>query len=70
MINRVCAIIVDIDYKIYNSRPLEYATQLREALNVLKIDSFKMLADLFENQICILAEIQNGLRKEYNNYLK
>ena len=70
LINRVCAIIADIDYKIYNSRPLEYATQLREALNVLKIDSFKMLADLFENQICILAEIQNRLREEYNNYLK
>ena len=70
LINRVCAIIADIDYKIYNSRPLEYATQLRESLNILKIDSFKILADLFENQICILEEIQNGLRKEYNNYLK
>lgn len=69
LINRICAIIADIDYKIYNSRPSEYAIQLREALNELKIDGFKMLADLFENQICILAEIQNRLREEYNNYL-
>lgn len=29
-----------------------------------------MSADLFENQICILAQIQNHLREEYNNYLK
>ena len=29
-----------------------------------------MSADLFENQICILVEIQNHIREEYNNYLK
>ena len=29
-----------------------------------------MSADLSENQICILVEIQNHLRKEFNNYLK
>ena len=70
LINKVCTIITKIDYEIYNSKPLEYAVQICEALNKLKIDSFKMLADLFENQICILAQIQNNLREEYNNYLK
>lgn len=70
LINKVCTIITKIDYEIYKSKPLEYATQICEALNKLKIDSFKMLADLFENQICILTEIQNYLREEYNNYLK
>lgn len=70
LINRCIGLIATIDYTVFSSKPLEYTALVCEGLNKLKIDSLNMLADLLNNQIGILIEIQKRLREEYNNYLK
>lgn len=70
IINRCIRLIAEIDYTMFSSKPFEFTALVCEGLNKLKIDSLNMLADLLNNQIDILVEIQKRLREEYNNYLK
>lgn len=70
IINKLFLLVGEINQKIAAIEPSEFSKQLYEALHERKIETFHILAEAINNQICILTEIEARLRNEYKEYLK
>ena len=70
IINKLFLLVGEINQKITSVEPSEFSKQLCEALHEKKIETFHILAEAINNQICILTEIETRLRNEYKEYLK
>lgn len=69
-IDKLFLLVGEINQKISAIEPSEFSKQLYEALHEKKIETFHILAEAINNQICILTEIETRLRNEYKEYLK
>ena len=70
VINKLFLLVGEINQKIAAIEPSEFSKQLYEALHEKKIETFHILAEAINNQICILTEIEARLRNEYKEYLR
>lgn len=70
VINRLFLLVGEINQKITSIEPSEFSKQLYEALHEKKIETFHILAEAINNQICILTKIEARLRNEYKEYLR
>ena len=70
MLYKLFLLVGEINQKIAAIEPSEFSKQLYEALHEKKIETFHILAEAINNQICILTEIEARLRNEYKEYLK
>lgn len=61
-INKICTKIADINIKMNDANVSDI---ILKVLNEQQIDNFNILVDLMDRQICMIAEIQSILRKEY-----
>lgn len=70
IINETIALIGKIGYDIETLEPSEFSEQLSTALHEQRVQASHTLAEAINNQIYIIVEIQNLLRKEYKNFLQ
>lgn len=69
IINKLLDFIGKIGQRITTMEPSEFSEQLCAALHEQRVDASHLLADAINNQIYVIAEIGERLRKEYKTYL-
>jgi len=70
IINEIITLIGKIGYDIETMEPSEFSERLCDALHKQRVQASHTLAKAINNQIYIIIEIENRLRKEYKNYLQ
>lgn len=67
--NQLITIVAKISYQISNITPSEFSEKLRAELHEQRVEAAHSLADAIDNQMCIISEIMQSLRREYKGYL-
>ena len=67
--NQLVTIVAKISNEISKITPSEFSEKLRAELHEQRVDAAHSLADAIDNQMCIISEIMQSLRKEYKGYL-
>lgn len=67
--NKLVTIVAKISNEISNITPSEFSEKLCAELHGQRVEAAHSLADAIDNQMCIISEIMQTLRKEYKGDL-
>ncbi len=68
-INKLWTFIAQLGHQMASIAPSKFSEQLCSVLHEGRVEAAHLLAEAINNQVYIIVEIQQLLRKEYKNYL-